>query len=131
MQAIEVVALALKRKTDQKYLLARRGPGQSGSGEWEFPGGKVEASETQQEALVREILEELSLTIEAQNLKFISDHIENYPQKTVHIYLWGYVVEQDVAISLTEHDAIKWCLPTEILQLNLSSGDRPFVSLLK
>ena len=52
---IRVVAIAFFRQTDQKYLICRRGPAGSGAGAWEFPGGKVDAGETEVEALVREV----------------------------------------------------------------------------
>jgi 8-oxo-dGTP diphosphatase len=129
-EKVTVVALALKRSLDGKYLLARRGPGQSGAGEWEFPGGKIEAGETQKQALVREIKEELSLDISEQELTLVGDHVEFYLTKTVHIYLWSLRAQTISEIILSEHDSVCWCSPNEMMHLNLSAGDRPFIRLL-
>jgi mutator protein MutT len=129
-KAIEVVALALQRSTDQKYLITRRGPGQSGEGEWEFPGGKVESGETQTQALVREIQEELSINLAEKKLRLLGDHIEHYPQKSVHIFLWKMMIDRDPQIILTEHDQFQWLSKDQIQVFSLSSGDRAFISLL-
>lgn len=127
---IEVVALALQRLSDQKYLIARRGPGQSGAGEWEFPGGKVESGESQKAALVREIDEELGLKLDESKLYFITDHIEHYPQKSVHLFLWKQIIDQTPAIHLTEHDQYLWLDRIELSHFQLSLGDRPFLPFL-
>jgi len=127
---IEVVALALQRSTDNKYLIARRGPGQAGAGEWEFPGGKVESGETQKQALVREIQEELSVELVEEKLHLLGDHIEHYPEKSVHIFLWKMVIDINPNIVLTEHDQLQWLLKNEIIVSSLSAGDRPLISYL-
>lgn len=127
---IEVVALALQRSTDQKYLIARRGPGQAGAGEWEFPGGKVESGETQKQALVREIKEELSIELFEKTLCFLGDHIEHYPEKSVHIFLWKMLIDTNPDIVLSEHDQLQWLHKNEIRASSLSAGDRPLISYL-
>lgn len=127
---VKVVALALQRTTDFHYLITRRGPGQTGAGEWEFPGGKMEPGETQTQSLVREILEELSIELEEAKLQFLAEHIEHYSQKSVHIFLWKMQVPESPNIVLTEHDQYKWLNKKEILSFPLSLGDRPFVAYL-
>ena len=127
---VQVVALALQRKTDQMYLLTRRGPGQSGAGQWEFPGGKIEDGETQTQALVREIKEELCFDLQEKELVFVSEHIEHYINKSVHIFLWKQVIDFNPEFVLTEHDLSVWVPKVQILNYNLSTGDRPFVSRL-
>lgn len=129
-KAIEVVALALQRSADQKYLITRRGPGQGGAGEWEFPGGKVEPGETQTQALVREIQEELSIHLLEEKLCLLGDHIEHYPQKSVHIFLWKMSIDLDPQIILTEHDQYRWLSKEQIHVFSLSAGDQAFISLL-
>ena len=127
---VVVVALALQRKSDQKYLLTRRGPDQSGAGEWEFPGGKIEGDETQKQALIREINEELSLSFDEKELHYVGEHLENYPTKAVHIYLWKMVIDYNPPILLTEHDLSLWLSKDQIANFNLSAGDKPFIDLL-
>lgn len=128
--AVEVVALALKRKSDRKYLLARRGPDQSGAGHWEFPGGKVEPNETQPEALAREIEEELGIKLQPSKLTFVARSDFQYPQKLIQLFLWLYEIENEPRIVLTEHDQFVWCTPAEMKQYTLSPGDVYFVDKL-
>ncbi len=66
MSPIHVVGAAIVEHG--RCLVARRGPGRSFAGKWEFPGGKVEPGEAPEVALAREIHEELGLTIEVQGL---------------------------------------------------------------
>lgn len=127
---VKVVALALQRTSDLHYLITRRGPGQTGAGEWEFPGGKMEPGETQTQSLVREILEELSIALEESQLQFLAEHIEHYPEKSVHIFLWKMQIPENPNIILTEHDQYKWLNKTEIASFPLSLGDRPFLAYL-
>ena len=127
---LEVVALALQRASDGRYLLAKRSPGSSGAGQWEFPGGKIEAGETQVQALLREIAEELSISLPAQKLTFVANHIFQYPQKKIHLYLWTLKMDYVPEIQLTEHDEVTWCLPTEMQSLNISEADIYFINRL-
>ena len=67
MKTIRVVAVI---KNENKIFATARGYGEF-KGQWEFPGGKIEAGETPQEALVREIKEELETTIQVSNIPFV------------------------------------------------------------
>ena len=127
---VTIVALALFRKSDQKYLLTRRGPGQSGAGEWEFPGGKIETGESQKQALIREIQEELSIHLDEQDLIYISENLQQYQTKAVQIFLWKLEIDYNPQIILTEHDQSVWLSKDQILKYNLSLGDKPFINLL-
>lgn len=126
---ILVVAALIHRfaDPDKRLLIVRRGPGQSGAGHWEFPGGKVERGESPEQALAREILEELDLPIRVGTLFGEVEHA--YPSKTIRLRLyWAESLHGD--LKLTEHDAFKWMLPAEIDVLELSEADRPFVAQL-
>lgn len=128
---IEVVALALQKAADKKYLLARRGPGQSGAGHWEFPGGKVEKGESEKAALVREIDEELAFKINTDNLVFVAEQTFRYPEKLVNLKLWKLVSDQtEFDFKLSEHDQIAWCTPAEMRLYPLSPGDVFFIDKL-
>jgi len=127
---VVVVAAVIQREEDpqRKILLVRRGPGQSGTGFWEFPGGKVEPGESSEQALRREIEEELNIKIEVG--AFIGEKDFAYPNKTVRLRLyWALCHHQQ--IQLSEHDALQWVLPEEIPVNALSAADRPFVALLQ
>ena len=127
---IEVVALALQRKIDYKYFLARRGPGSSGAGHWEFPGGKIDGTETQPEALVREIKEELAMTIDPGRLAYIGSHFFKYPTKEIHLHLWTLKIDAALAYELLEHDQIQWCRPEDMKAIAMSPADLFFIDKL-
>ena len=127
---IEVVALALQRKVDNRYMIARRGPGGSGAGFWEFPGGKIETGETQPQALIREIFEEFSFLLETKDLQFIDQNIHEYSGKKISLYLWTCQLMTIPNMKLVDHDDIAWCNPNEMRDYNISLGDVYFISKL-
>lgn len=101
-KTIKVVA-AVIRDSDRIFA-TQRGYGDFKGG-WEFPGGKIEEEETPQEALVREIKEELEIEIEVGEL---IDTIE-YDYPTFHLSMdcfWAEIVSGDMV--LKEHEAAKW-----------------------
>ena len=102
MKHIEVVA-AIIRKGD-KIFATQRGYGDFKDW-WEFPGGKMEAGETPEEALKREIREELSAEISVD--EFLCTVEYDYPQfhLTMHCYLCSLIGE---ALHLNEHEAARW-----------------------
>ena len=107
MKTIRVVAAiikALNENGETIILATQRGYGDFKGG-WEFPGGKIEEGETPQEALVREIKEELETEIIVEEL---IDTIE-YDYPTFHLSMdcfWAEIVSGDLV--LTEHAAAKW-----------------------
>ena len=107
MKTIRVVAAVIKstnEKGDPMIFATQRGYGDFKGG-WEFPGGKIEAGETPQEALIREIREELETEIAVGEL---IDTIE-YDYPTFHLSMdcfWAEIVSGDLV--LKEHEAAKW-----------------------
>lgn len=130
MKAVQVVAAAIIH--DEKILIVRRGPKQSGAGEWEFPGGKIEVGESSESALNREIYEELHLQVKVQ--KAVGKFVYHYPAKDIELKLF-FCILQDGAVPediyLLEHDAAVWVRIEELEAAILSPPDRPFVDLLK
>jgi 8-oxo-dGTP diphosphatase len=108
MKQIEVVA-AIIRKGD-KIFATQRGYGEWKDW-WEFPGGKMEAGETPEEALVREIREELSAEISVD--EFLCTVEYDYPKfrLKMHCYSCSLVTE---ALHLNEHEAAKWLAKDEL-----------------
>jgi 8-oxo-dGTP diphosphatase len=127
---IDVVALALQRKSDSKYLITRRGPGQSGAGDWEFPGGKIEVGETETQALVREIKEELSIDLLESELHFVSENKHEYETKIVNLKLYKSVIAFSPDLVLSEHDLYEWLEKNQIPLQSLSPADIPFLKYL-
>ncbi len=107
MKTIEVVA-AIIRKGD-KIFATQRGYGEW-KGWWEFPGGKMEVGESAEDALVREIREELSTDISVD--KFLCTVEYDYPQfhLTMHCYMCSLLSE---VLHLNEHEAASWLGVTE------------------
>lgn len=106
-----------------ELLCAQRGHG-SLIGKWEFPGGKVEKGESDQEALKREIKEELNIDIEVSDL--IDENYNEYPDNNVNLkvykckYLSGTIKD-------TEHQDLKWTKTENIESLDWADADRPIV----
>lgn len=128
---IEVVALALQSQ-DGRFMLARRGPAGSGAGEWEFPGGKIEPGETEEEALCREIREELQFDLSVYPKTKIAVNLHSYPQKTVRIHLWMVRLEEaNPEFILTDHDRVEWYHGEDMTRVPMSAGDQSFVESLR
>ena len=108
MKCIEVVAAIIRK--DDKIFATQRGDGEWKDW-WEFPGGKMEAGETPEEALVREICEELSAEISVDELLCTVEW--DYPKfhLTMHCYLCSLLTE---ALHLNEHEAAKWLAKDEL-----------------
>ncbi|QLY26984.1 (deoxy)nucleoside triphosphate pyrophosphohydrolase [Bdellovibrio sp. KM01] len=125
-----VVAAVIRKENDpdKRILLVRRGPDQSGAGFWEFPGGKVELSESPEQALRREIDEELGIAITVGTL--IGEKDFAYPSKTIRLRVYE-ALTRTAEITLTEHDDLKWLKAEEIIKDELSAADRPFVEMLQ
>ena len=95
---IEVVAAVIQR--DEKYMIARRGPGKHLAGYWEFPGGKVEHGEAPEESLQREMQEEFS--VHAKIGSYLGDNVHDYGSKVVRLMAYKVTVEEDIHQS-TDH----------------------------
>ena len=125
MKKIEVVA-AIIRKEDE-ILATQRGYGEWQDW-WEFPGGKIEAGETPEEALKREIREELSTEINVE--KFLCTVEYDYPKfhLTMHCYLCSLLTE---ALHLNEHEAAKWLVKDELDCVKWLPADKIIIEKLK
>ena len=110
-----------------KVLAARRGPDANRAGKWEFPGGKVKRDENPAHAIVREIREELDLSVSVvRKLPVLTHH---YPD--VIIRLIPFICEiMDGNIHLTDHDAYAWIPENSIFQYDWSEADRDLVILI-
>lgn len=126
-----VVAIVLFSSSSQKYLIVRRDQNQSGSGFWEFPGGKIEAGETPERALQREIQEELNVSIEVTKLRFLSTNIHHYKTKSISISFYLYEVPHEVPLVLVDHDDFSWCDVDDLLNYHIAEADLPVIEQLK
>ena len=125
MKNIKVVAAIIKK--DNKYFVTQRGYGDYKDW-WEFPGGKIEEGETPEEALIREIKEELDADIIIEKYLCTVEH--DYPK--FHIKMDCYIcslVSDD--ITLKEHEAAKWLTIDEIDMVELLPIDIKILEKLK
>jgi 8-oxo-dGTP diphosphatase len=105
---VEVAAAVMLRADGREFLLAQRPEGKVYAGYWEFPGGKVEPGESVREALVRELQEELGITVTACSPWLTRQF--TYPHATVRLNFWR-VTAWDGEIGITaplEHAAVDW-----------------------
>ena len=124
LKYVRVVAAVIK--DGDKIFATARGYGEY-KGWWEFPGGKIEKDETPQQALVREIKEELSATIEVGEL---IDTIE-YDYPTFHLSMdcfWTKLVEGELI--LKEAEAAKWLSRDELESVNWLPADRDLLQFI-
>ena len=108
MKVVKVVAAVIE--DGDRIFATQRGYGEFKDG-WEFPGGKIEPGETPQQALWREIKEELDTEISVGDLLTIVEH--DYPEfhLTMHCYICSVV---SGGLTLKEHEAAKWLTPDQL-----------------
>lgn len=113
---------------DGKIFCAQRGNTKTLAYLWEFPGGKIEQGESPQEALKREIKEELYCEIEVGEQ--VEHTIYDYDFGTVHLSTFKCRITKG-QLHLTEHIAVKWLKPEELDRLEWAPADIPAVEKLK
>ena len=92
-------------RADGAMLLSTRPPGKPYAGYWEFPGGKLEAGETVEQALRRELIEELGVTIGAASVWKVTEH--DYPHALVRLH-WCKVTQWQGELVMREGQAMAW-----------------------
>ena len=105
-----------------KILITRRSPGEKLAGMWEFPGGKLEADETPQTCIVRELREELGIESDAGEI--LTTSLYTYPGGTIEL-IAVLVSLRSTALKLQVHDLAEWVLPNELLRYDLAPADIP------
>lgn len=128
MKIINVVAVALM-DADGRILLAQRPQGKAMAGLWEFPGGKIELGETPEEAMHREMKEELGVTL-CKNcfapVTFVSHRYESF-----HLVMLLYICRRwDGIPQALEGQTLTWKYPKDMLQLPMPPADIPLVGAL-
>lgn len=124
-----VVAAALV-DGEGRVLLQQRPVGKALAGLWEFPGGKLEPGESPEEALVRELREELDIMVTADALEPAGFATEALPGR--HLLLLLYVIRswQGVPVAL-EADGLTWCEPAAMGAWSMPPADGPLVRQLR
>ncbi|MFD1136558.1 8-oxo-dGTP diphosphatase MutT [Paenibacillus urinalis] len=121
------VAAAIIEDTQGRILIARRREGKSQAGLWEFPGGKIEAGESSENCLRRELQEEMKIEIEPYAFFAVNEHA----YETVEIRLFAYRARLlKGTIELTDHDEYRWIQVGEMMEYTFAPADIPFVHQL-
>jgi 8-oxo-dGTP diphosphatase len=124
---MRVVTAGVLRNADGALLLVRRGPEESLSGYWEFPGGKVELDESEHECLQRELKEELAIDVAVG--EFIAEN--HYVYEHGEFLLKAFQVRHIRGeLALRVHDELAWVNPTELTSYRLAPADIPIAQLL-
>ena len=124
VRIIPVVCAILEQ--DDLVLCALRSEQMSLPGKWEFPGGKLELNELPEEALIREINEELNIEIKIIEAMPIAEHAY-VPEKIIQLIPYRCVIVSNKTPSATEHSALRWVKRVELLQLDWAAADIPIV----
>lgn len=125
MKTVRVVAAIIK--SGNKIFATQRGYGDLKGG-WEFPGGKIEEGETPQQALRREIMEELETEIKVGDLL----HTIEYDYPTFHLSMdcfWSEIVSGDLV--LKEHEAAKWLTKEELDSVEWLPADIEIIEMVR
>src|SRR5262245_61173861 len=124
---IRVVAGALFDAAG-RVLIAQRPAGKHMAGRWEFPGGKIDAGESELEALRRELLEELGVRLEHAERMLELAH--DYPGRRVELCMWRVTAYRGEPRTL-DGQALKWVDPADLGSEDLLEADRPIVQALQ
>jgi 8-oxo-dGTP diphosphatase len=124
-----VVACALI-DVDGRVLLCQRPQGKQLAGLWEFPGGKVEAGETPEEALIRELKEELAIDVKTACLApFV---FASHSYETFHLLMPLYLCRRwEGFVQAIEHPALAWVKPDKLGDYEMPPADGPLVAYLR
>ena len=128
MKLMLVAAVALV-DADRRVLIAQRPEGKSLAGLWEFPGGKLEEGETPEQALIRELEEELGISTKSACLAPVSFASHSY--ETFHLLMPLYVCRKWQGTPVArEHAALKWVRPQTLRDYPMPPADEPLIAAL-
>ena len=125
MKVINVVAAIIKK--NNKVFITQRGHGEF-KGKWEFPGGKIEVGETPEDAVVREIKEELKSEVKVESFFDEINDVHGDRCFNVKFYICSLVSGE---LKLTEHLASKWVEPIEINEKDFMETDKTVLDHIK
>lgn len=126
---ILLVAACALVDSDNRVLLAQRPEGKALAGLWEFPGGKVEAGETPEETLIRELREEIGIETKVECLAPLT--FASHPYDDFHLLMLLYACRKwQGAVRPQEGQAVRWVRISELYSLPMPPADIPLVGML-
>ncbi len=130
MPKLVLVAACALVDPDGRVLIAQRPAGKQMGGLWEFPGGKIEPGERPEEALIRELSEELGITVKEACLAPFSFASHSYAD--FHLLMPLYICRRwEGTPQAHEHAAIKWVRPKDLTNYPMPPADVPLVPMLR
>lgn len=113
---------------DGKVFITRRKEGKSLAGYWEFPGGKIEVGEFENEALIRELKEELNMEVKIiKRLGAFVHYYENFSLNLIgfkcNLIKWNGM--------MTDHDKAEWVHHNELVKYKFAEADLPFLDMIR
>ncbi len=128
MKLVLVVACALI-DPDNRVLVTQRPEGKQLAGLWEFPGGKLEAGERPEAALIRELSEELGIEVKEPCLAPLT--FASYPYESFHLLMPLYVCRRWDGLPMSrEGQALRWVRPAKLRELAMPPADEPLIPAL-
>jgi len=128
MKLLFVVACALVDE-DRRVLIAQRPEGKALAGLWEFPGGKLEPGERPEEALIRELREELGVDVKEACLAPLT--FASYAYPAFHLLMPLYICRRwEGIVSPREGQALKWVRPAKLREYPMPPADEPLIPML-
>jgi len=125
MKLVLVVAAALV-DTDNRVLIAERPPGKALAGLWEFPGGKIEPDESPEQALIRELREELGIEVKAACLAPLT--FASHAYDDFHLLMPLYICRKwQGFVQAREGQALKWVSPKALRGYPMPPADAPLI----
>ncbi len=128
--ALLLVAACALVDADGRVLLCQRPEGKALAGLWEFPGGKLEPGETPEACLIRELKEELAISVTAACLApfvFASHGYDGF-----HLLMPLYLCRRwEGVVQALEHPQIRWVRPSQMAELPMPPADAPLVAYLR
>jgi 8-oxo-dGTP diphosphatase len=129
-RSIVLVAAVALVDSDGRVLLAERPAGKHLAGTWEFPGGKVHDGETPEAALIRELDEELGISVHESCLAPFTFASHSYAE--FHLLMPLYVCRKWTGIvTAREGQILKWVRPAQLTDYPMPPADKPLVAMLR
>ena len=119
---LTVVAAVTER--EDRVMLCQRRPGAHNALKWEFPGGKIEPGESPEEALARELREELGIEVDVGHIRDAVFY--RYPDRDVLVLFYDCRIAEGEPRAL-DCNAVAWAAPDEIKRFDFAGADRAFV----
>ena len=130
VRPLVLVAAVALIDADGRVLLARRPPGKAMAGLWEFPGGKVDAGETPERALIRELREELGIDTEQSCLAPLAFASHSYDDFHLLMPLYACRIWNGL-VTPKEGQELRWVRPARLRDFPMPPADAPLIPVLR